>query len=234
FMSKVKNNTSMVSIDFSKVEGLIATAFSPMKENGDLSLEIIPKYAEDLMAKGLSGVFILGSAGEGMLLTKEERKAITETWAPYSNKNFKVIAHVGSSSYRQSQELAIHAKKNNVWGISSIGPVFLQPKRVDELVDFCFHIASQVPELPFYYYHIPVRSGVYINMTEFLTVGSAKIPNLAGIKFNHSDMMDMQQCISLDDYKFDIIHGSDPTFLIGLAIGIKGAISTTYNYETAI
>lgn len=217
-------------MEFSKVEGLIAPAFTPMKENGDLALERIPEYAEDLMKKGLSGVFILGSAGEGMLLTVEERKAVTEAWAPYSDENFKMIVHVGSTSHRQSRDLAIHARGYNAWGISSIGPVFLQPNRANELVDFCSHIASGAPDLPFYYYHIPVRSGVNVKMPEFLSLGSKRIPNLAGIKFNHSNLMEMQQCIMMDNGKFDIVHGSDPTFLSGLAIGIKGAIGTTYNY----
>jgi len=215
---------------FLKIEGLIAPVFTPMKENGDITTEIIPRYAKDLKSKGLSGVFVTGSTGEGMLLTTEERKIITEAWAPYASDDFKFIVHVGSTSYRQSQELAAHAKDHGAWAISCMGPVFLQPGNVSELVEFCRQVASAAPELPFYYYHIPIRTGIDLNMTEFLREGSKVISNLAGIKFTHSNFLQIQQCIALDNGKFDITYGQDEALLCGLAIGIRGAIGTTYNY----
>jgi len=214
----------------SKVEGLIAPVFTPMKDNGDITTEIIPRYAEYLKSNGLNGVFVSGSSGEGMLLTTKERKIITEAWAPYASEGFKFIVHVGSTSYRQAQELAAHAMDNGAWAISCMGPAFLQPKTARELVEFCGQVASAAPNLPFYYYHIPMRSGVNISMLEFLMEGKKAIPNLAGIKFTDSNFMEMQQCIALDNGKFDITHGPDETLLCGLSIGIKGAIGTSYNF----
>lgn len=215
---------------YSKIEGLIAPVFTPMKDNGDITSEIIPRYAEDLKSKGLTGIFVSGSTGEGMLLTTEERKIITEAWAPYASSDFKFIVHVGSTSYRQSQELAAHASDNGAWAISCMGPAFLQPKTAGDLVEFCRQVASAAPEIPFYYYHIPMRSGVDISMVEFLKEGGKVIPNLAGIKFTHTNFMEMQQCIALENGRFDITHGPDESLLCGLAIGVKGAIGTSYNF----
>ena len=215
---------------YSKIEGLIAPVFTPMNENGDIAVENIPRYAENIISMGLSGAFVLGSSGEGMLLTTEERKAVLEAWAPFANENFRLIVHIGSTSYRQSQELARHARDCGTWAISCMGPTFLQPKTAGELVDFCKQVASAAPELPFYYYHIPVRSGVNISMIEFLTLGKEVIPNLAGIKFTDSNFMEMQQCLALDNGNFDITHGQDESLLCGLSIGVKGAIGTTYNF----
>lgn len=215
---------------YSKIEGLIAPVFTPMKDNGDISTEIIPRYAQDLKSKGLAGIFVLGSSGEGMLLSTRERKIITEAWAPYASDDFKFIVHVGSTSYRQSQELATHARDNGAWAISCMGPTFLQPKTAGDLVEFCRQVASVVPEIPFYYYHIPLRSGIDISMIEFLKEGGKVIPNLVGIKFTHTNFMEMQQCISLEKGRFDITHGPDESLICGLAIGVKGAIGTTYNF----
>lgn len=213
-----------------KIEGLIAPVFTPMKNNGDITTDIIPRYATDLKSKGLAGVFVLGSSGEGILLTTEERKIITEAWAPYASNDFKFIVHVGSTSYRQAQELAIHARDYGASAISCMGPTFFQPKTLSDLVEFCRQVASATPELPFYYYHIPVRSGIDLSLVEFLKEGIKVIPNLAGIKFTHSNFMEMQQCINLDNGKFDITHGKDEFLLSGLAIGVQGAIGTSYNF----
>lgn len=213
-----------------RIDGLIAPVFTPMLKNGDIDVAVIPKYARYLKSLGLRGVFVLGSSGEGMLLTTEERKKVVEAWAPYTGDDFKFIVHIGSTSYRQAQELAKHANDFGAWAISCMGPTFSQPKTVNELVEFCMQVASVTPNLPFYYYHIPVRSGITINMVEFLTEGSKEISNLAGIKFTHSNFMEMQQCINLNDMQFDITHGQDESLLCGLIIGIKGAIGTTYNF----
>lgn len=213
-----------------KIKGLIAPVFTPMKENGDINVNVIPQYAEKMKSNGLKGVFALGSSGEGMLLTTDERKTITEAWAPYASEEFKLIVHVGSTSYREAQELAKSAYACGAWAISCMGPTFLQPKTTKELVEYCRLIASATPDLPFYYYHIPVRSGIAINMLEFLKEGSKLIPNLAGIKFTHSNFMEMQQCISFNNGEFDITHGQDESLLCGLALGVQGAIGTTYNF----
>ena len=215
---------------YSKIEGLIAPVFTPMSDNGDVNTEMIPHYAKDLKSKDLAGIFVSGSSGEGMLLTTEERKIITEAWAPYASDEFKFIVHVGTTSYRESQELAAHARDNGAWAISTMGPTFLQPKTVEDLVEFCKQIASSAPEIPFYYYHFPMRTGIDISMVEFLQKGIKVIPNLAGIKFTHSNFMEMQQCIALDNGRFDITHGQDATLLCGLAIGVRGAIGTSYNF----
>jgi len=219
---------------YSKIKGLIAPVFTPMNDNGDVDTEIIPHYAKDLKSKGLAGIFVSGSSGEGVLLTTEERKIITEAWAPYASDEFKFIVHVGSTSYKDSQELAAHAQNNGAWAISSMGPTFLQPKTIEDLVEFCRQIASSAPEIPFYYYHIPIRTLVDVSMVEFLKEGIKVIPNLAGIKFTDSNFSEMQQCIALDNGRFDITHGLDDILLCGLSIGIQGAIGTSYNFIPAL
>lgn len=216
--------------NYSKIEGLLAPVFTPIKENGDITTDIIPQYANYLKSKGLAGVFVSGSTGEGMLFTTEERKTIMEAWAPYASDEFKFIVHVGSTSYRQAQELANHARDCGAWAVSCMGPTFLQPKTAKELIEFCRQVASASPELPFYYYHIPIRSGIDISMVEFLMEGIKVIPNLAGIKFTHTNFMEMQQCLALDNGKFDITHGKDESLLCALALGVQGAIGTSYNY----
>jgi N-acetylneuraminate lyase len=217
-------------MQFKKIEGLIAPVFTPLTQNGDLNLDIIEGYAQNLIKKGLSGIFVLGSSGEGLLLSTKERKAVVERWSRHTNENFKMIVHVGATSYREAQELAKHACENGAFAISSMGPSFLQPKRVEELITYCYQIASVVPELPFYYYHIPVRSGISVNMFDFLKSASEKIPNLAGIKYTDSNFMEMQQCLAFAGNKFDILYGSDASLICGLVLGIKGGIGTTYNF----
>ena len=102
-------------------------------------------------------------------------------------------------------------------------------KTVSELVAYIKIIADTTPDIPVYYYHIPIRTGINFNMIDLLLEAKDKIPNLVGIKYANSNFMDMQKCLNFENGQFDILHGSDETLLCGLSIGIKGGIGTTYN-----
>ena len=168
---------------FEKIDGLIAAPYTPYLPNGEINTEIIPDYAEKLKGDGLKGVFICGTTGEGMLLTNEERMTLAEKWVEQNSKEFKVIVHVGTTSSKQSKNLAMHAQKIGAYAIGSIGPLFLKPPKVEELVAFCAELASGAPKLPFYYYHIPSVSGVDLSMTEFIKVAAKQIPNFCYVSF---------------------------------------------------
>lgn len=217
-------------MEIKKIEGLIVPVFTPMDESGEINCSIIEKYAGFLKTKNVDGVFVCGSSGEGMLLSCDERKQVTEAWAPYISDNFKLIVHISASNYKEAQGLAKHAEACGAYAVSSMGPVFLQPKTVEDLVGYCSKIASAVPNLPFYYYHIPLRTNVNFKMIDFLKNGEEIIPNLAGVKYTNSNMMDMLQCIKYKSGKFDILHGPDEMFLCGLSMGAKGGIGTTFNF----
>ena len=217
-------------MNIQKITGLIAAPFTPMNDDGSMNTGVILNYAAKLKNDGLSGVFICGTTGEGMLMTPEERMEVAEKWISEQNEEFKIIVHVGTTSSKQSKKLANHAEQAGAYAVGCMGPLFLPPSGVEELVGFCAEVASGAPGLPFYYYHIPSVSGVKISMVEFIQKATKQIPNLAGIKFTDNNFMDMQQCLELDNGKWDILHGYDELLLAGLAFGAKGAVGSTYNF----
>lgn len=213
-----------------KIEGLIAATFTPMHKDGSINHKPVWEYGRYLMENGLSGAFINGTTGEGILMTNRERKLMAEEWMKHVSGDFKNIIHIGGPSLESCKELALHAKDIGAYGVGIMGPEFFKPPTNVELVDFIEGIASQVPDLPVYYYHIPSMSGVTLSMPEFLQQASERIPNLAGIKFTHSDLMELNQCLMLEDGKYDMLSGSDETLLCSLSLGVKGAVGSTYNH----
>ncbi|MBK5195819.1 MAG: dihydrodipicolinate synthase family protein [Proteiniphilum sp.] len=217
-----------------KLKGLIAAPFTPMFEDGSLNMGMIAPYAAKLKKDGLNGVFVCGTTGEGMLMTPDERMAVAEQWVEEQTPDFKVIVHVGTTSYTQSKDLAKHAQKIGASAVGCMGPIFLKPENVDNLIRFCIEVAAGAPELPFYYYHIPTVSGVWLSMTDFLEKAQWAIPNLAGIKFTHGNMMEMLQCIRVDNGKWDILNGFDEQLLCGLSVGVEAAVGSTFNYMATL
>ena len=215
-----------------KIKGLIDAPFTPFRPNGDINPEPIPAYAAMLRKNGVKGVFINGSSGEGYMLTEEERMQLAEAWMAAAPADFKVIVHVGSTCVRQSYRLAQHAQKIGAWGIGAMAPPFPKVGRIEELVKYCEEIAAGAPELPFYYYHIPVFNGAYLPMVDLLAAVDGRIPNFAGIKYTYESLYEFQQCRLYKDGKFDMLHGQDETILASLAMcGTQGGICGTTNYN---
>jgi len=213
-----------------KINGYIAAPFTPMLENGDVNLELIPDYAAFLIRNGLDGVFVCGSTGEGALITREERKALAEKWLEASEGKLKVIVHTGGCNLKDQQDLASHAETAGAWAVAAMAPAFLPPKRNKELLEYCQSIAKAAPTLPFYYYHIPALNGVHLSVTDLLTSATERIPNLAGVKYTYFNMFEFEQCRHIAGGKYEMLWGLDEMFLDGLAYGNCSGVGGTYNH----
>jgi N-acetylneuraminate lyase len=212
------------------LNGLIAAPFTPMKENGEINPGPIEKYASRLISSSVAGAFVCGTTGEGISMTTGERNAILSEWITCSGSELKIIAHVGGNSLPQSMQLAAFAERQGAYAIASFAPSFFKPGTAGELVSFLAPVAAAAPDTPFYFYHFPSLTGVNIPVINFLEEADGKIPTLSGVKYTHFDLYDMQQCMAYGNGKFEILHGYDEVLLGGLALGVRSAVGSTYNY----
>lgn len=217
-----------------KTEGLIAATFGTFKEDGSLNLSVVPALVDKLIGEGISGVFVCGTNGEGPNLTVEERMKVAEAYIAAANKRVKVWVHVGHTSISESRKLAAHAASAGADAISSVAAFYFKPANVQQLVSSMAMIAAAAPSLPFYYYHLPVLTGVAMDMVEFLRLGEEAIPNLAGIKYTAHTQHEFQACLNYKDGKFDVLYGYDEMLLGALMVGAKGAIGSTYTFAAPL
>jgi N-acetylneuraminate lyase len=213
-----------------KIDGYVAAPFTPLLENRELNLEVIPDYAAFLIRNGLDGVFVSGSTGEGALLSREERMALSEKWLDASVGKLKVVVHTGGCNLKDQQELASHAEKIGAWAVAAMAPAFLPPKRNEELLEYCQTIAEAAPSLPFYYYHIPGLNGVHLPVTDLLRSAVDQIPNFGGVKYTHSNIYEFEQCRHIADREYEMLWGLDEMFLDGLVYGNRSGVGGTYNH----
>lgn len=216
------------------ISGLIAAPYTPFNSDGSLHLEQIDSLVEHAAASGLAGVFPCGTTGEFPSLTLAERRQVSERWAQGAGGRFRVIVHVGGTCLADSLEMAVHAAGIEADGIAMIGPYFFRPATVEDLVGYCEQVAAAAPEIPFYYYHIPIMSGVAFSMRDFLELAGDRIPNLAGIKFTHPDPMDIRRCLSWKDGRYDVLFGMDEALLAALALGCRAAVGSTYGFAAPL
>lgn len=223
-------------MDISHLQGLIAAPFTPMNPDGSLNLSIIPQYYQLLKTNGVTGAFICGSTGEGVSMTQNEKKAVAKAWADATrnDKDFKVMTLLGGTSLTDCKELAKHAKEIGLYGISFTAPFYFKPAGVQALAQCCKEVAAAAPDMPFYYYHIPVLNGVGFNMIDLLQAVDEQVPSFAGIKYTHEDFMDFLSCLRFKNGKYDMLWGRDENMLSALVLGAKGSVGSTFNYAAPL
>ena len=208
---------------------LIAPPFTAFHPDGSLHLDLIERQAESLRANRIRGAFVCGTTGEGASLSTRERMQVAERWCQVKG-NLEIIVHVGHAGIADARDLAAHARQIGADGVAALAPFFFKPRTVDELVGFCAVVASEAPELPFYYYHIPALTGVTLPVADFLDAARDRIPNLAGAKFTYEDLMDYGRCLDRAAGRLEIFFGRDEMLLGALALGATSAVGTTYNF----
>ncbi len=213
-----------------KIDGYIAAPFTPMLENGEINLDLIPDYAAYLIQNGLDGAFVCGTSGEGSLLTREERMAVAEKWIEGSGGQLKIVVQTGGASLKDQHRLATHAEKIGAYAIAAMAPAFLRPQRNEELVAYCKSIAGAAPSLPFYYYHIPSLNFVQLSVMDLLKSANTEIPNFIGAKYAHGDMLEFEQCVQFAQGKFEMLLAKDDLLLDGLILGANSGVGGTYNH----
>jgi N-acetylneuraminate lyase len=223
-------------MEIQHLQGLIAAPFTPMKKDGSLNADLIPSYYQFLKKNKVTGAFICGSTGEGVSMTSEEKKSVIKAWADATkgDNDFKVMALVGGTSIEDCKDIALFAKAEGLYAVSFTAPFYFKPANVQMLAECCKEIADAVPEIPFYYYHIPVLNGVGFSMIDLLKNVAGKIPNFAGIKYTHEDFMDFLSCLHFQNGQYDMLWGRDENMLSALAVGSKGAVGSTFNYAAPL
>ncbi len=218
------------------LQGLIAAPFTPMHKDGSLNLSVIPAYYHMLKTNGVKGAFICGSTGEGVSLTMQEKKSVAAAWSACTktDNDFNVMILLGGTCLADCKDLALYAQQIGLYGISFTAPFYFKPSSADTLAKICIEIAAVVPAMPFYYYHIPVLTGVPLPMFDLLQAIDGKSPNFAGIKYTHEDFMDFLSCLRYQNGRYDMLWGRDENMLPALALGTKGAVGSTFNYAAPL
>lgn len=196
----------------------IAAALTPLREGGAaLDLDAFEPYLGYLRDGGADGILALGTTGEGMLLSVEERKAALERFAAGP---LPVIAHCGAQSTAATVELCTHAAGLGIEGVAVIAPPYFR-LGADELLAHFAAAARACAPTPFYVYELEAASGYAIPPAVVERLRGV-VENVVGMKVSDTPFA------KVAEYLFpglDVFIGAEALIGEGLAAGAAGAVS---------
>ena len=207
-----------------KFTGIIPALITPSDKNDQIDIRALEAHVQYLLQKGVSGLYLTGSTGEGFQMDIQERNEVIRHICSIVNKQIPVIAHTGAISTRQAIQLSQAAQEAGADGISSVPPFYYHFTET-EIVDFYKDLASST-DLPLFIYNIPQTTKVDISLKTLTTLFEQ--PSIIGIKFTSTDIYKMERIIKLSCRPI-VFSGSDEMSYYGLWGGAHALVGSSYN-----
>jgi dihydrodipicolinate synthase/N-acetylneuraminate lyase len=205
----------------SMLKGAIAAAVTPLRDEGRaLDDEGFAPYVDFLAAGGVDGMLPLGTTGEGILLSTEERRRAAELFVAAADGRLQVAVHAGAQTTEDTAALAAHAAEVGADAVAVIGPPYY-PLDDDALFAHFAAAARACQPLPFYLYEFKARSG-YSIPTIVIERLREVAPNLRGLKVSNQPFEAVEPYL-IDG--LDVFVGAEGLVRQGLRRGAAGAVS---------
>jgi len=167
-------------------------------------------------------------------MSSHERRQVAEAYIAAVAGRIPVIVQIGHDSLAEARDLAQHARDCGAHAISAISPRYFGCDSVDTLLSCLEEVTRSVPDMPFFYYHIPALSGINFNMLELLRKAPKQVPGFAGIKYSALTVHEYQECLDCAGDEYCILFGCDEMLLSSLAVGGYGAVGSTFNFAAPL
>ena len=203
------------------LKGALAAAATPLRDGGArLDEQAFPPLVDFFAENGLDGIFALGTTGEGLLLTVDERRRAAELFLEAAAGKLALVVHCGAQTTAESVTLAEHAADTGVDAIAAVAPPYY-PFDEQELTRHFTAVAAACAPTPFFLYEIAARSGYTIPLTVVERLRD-EVPNLAGLKVSDTPFDRVEPYLVEG---LDVFVGSEPLAAKALARGAAGVVS---------
>jgi 4-hydroxy-2-oxoglutarate aldolase len=162
------------------LQGIFPAVTTPFYPDGAVYYKKIEHNADRYSRTPIAGMVVLGSTGEAVMLSDEERREVLRVTAEVSAPEKVLIAGTGAESVKETLQLTEYAAKLNYDAALVRTPHFYRPQMKPEaLLAFYRTVADRSP-LPVLLYTVPPFTAYDLPLE--VIVALAEHPNIIGIK----------------------------------------------------
>jgi len=218
-----ERNHPMAEISFHGVFPPITTPFI----DGKVAHDKLESNIEQLSKTGLKGIVVLGSNGEYVYLSEEEKRKVLETAVTAAPKDMFVIAGTGCESTEETIKLTNDCAKLGAHAALVITPHYYGGEMSDSTLIKHFTVVADNSSIPILLYNVPKFT--HINVTARVVSELSQHPNILGIKESSGNVNLLGQYINNVSENFNVMVGTAGVLFGGLSIGCVGGILALAN-----
>ena len=203
------------------LRGALAASVTPLRDGGAVLDEAAFAPLVDFFVEaGLDGILALGTAGEGILLSRDERRRAAGLFLQAAGGRLQVAVQCGAQTTAETVDLAAHAAEAGADAVAVIGPPYFP---LDEKAQYAHFLAAATAcaPLPFYVYEFAATTGYAVAPAVLERLRGAA-PNLAGLKVSDTPWDRFERYLLPG---LDVFAGPEALIHEALSAGAVGAVS---------
>jgi dihydrodipicolinate synthase/N-acetylneuraminate lyase len=203
--------------------GIIPPMVTPLRSRDELDLAGLERLIEHILSGGVSGLFILGTTGEGPSLSYRLRRELIDRVCKQVNDRVPVLVGITDTAFVESVNLARHAANGGAKAVVVAPPYYL-PEAQPELQEYLDHLVPELP-LPLFLYNMPALTKVHFELD---TVRRAMdSPRIIGLKDSSGDLDYFGKAAQLVRARPDwpLLIGPEEKLFDALQLGGHGGVS---------
>ena len=174
---------------------------TPFTDRDEVNVESLRRLVQFHMENRSDGVLLMGSTGEAILLTAEERNRVIDAAIDEAGGKVPVMVGVAAVSTRQTIENARYARDAGADCGLLVQPPYIKPTQAG-LYNYFKDVADAV-DLPLVIYNNPERCGV--NVEPETVARLAQHPNIVAVKEAGPNPYGVMRMIELTRGEFNVL-----------------------------
>jgi 4-hydroxy-2-oxoglutarate aldolase len=215
------------------LHGVYAPIATPFKD-GKIAYDKLEKNLEFWLKSDLTGIVVMGSNGEFVLLSPAEKEELTRFVCAQAKGKKPVIAGTGAESTVETIRLNKIAAEAGADAVLVVTPNYYKGDMTDAVLSRFYRDVADASTLPVILYNMPRNAG--INISAKLAVELSKHPNIIGVKDSGGNIVQIADMIRNAAEGFSVFAGSASYLFATLALGGTGgtlALANVFPNECA-
>ena len=210
-----------------ELKGIIAPVPTPFDENEELALDHLADNLKRWAGTRLAGFLLLGSTGEFVYLSTDEKKKVFERARQAIAQDKIMLAGTGCESTRETIALTGWAGDLGVDFALVINPFYYKGGMKPELLRAHYEEVAEASPIPIVIYNMPLFT--QLNMEADLVLELASHPNIVGIKDSAPNVLQVQSICQSAPEGFSVLTGAASLLQACMTVGASGAILAAAN-----
>jgi len=202
-----------------KLTGTGVAIITPFRNDGSVDFKSLGKLLEHIIKGGIDYVVVLGTTGESVTLSKDEKKAVVNFVIEAVSSRIPIVVGIGGNNTQEILDSLNYNDFNNIDAILSVSPYYNKPSQ--QGIYEHFKTIAGISPVPVILYNVPGRTGS--NMTGETTVRLANdFGNIVAIKEASGNMAQIMHILKNKPADFLVISGDDLITLPMMSMGAVG------------
>jgi len=183
------------------VEGSWPALVTPFNDSDEVNYEALRRLVGFHIENNSNGLLLMGSTGEAIMLTDEEREKIIDAVIDEANGDIPVMVGVAAVTTRKTIENARYARDAGADAGLVVQPPYIKPKQ-SSLYHYFKDVADST-ELPLVIYNNPERCGVNIEPETVARLSEHE--NIVALKEAGPNPYGVMRTIELTNGEFNVL-----------------------------